>query len=334
MSAKFELIHSTDNNLQTLAHIGTGLSLLGSMFIFWSYCVIKGLNRSPAFRMIFCLSITDFMVTINGIVNLNADKTNEKFCEVWGFARGYFSLSSILWPFAFAHSMHCFYNGSFRNSNDWKKKIRIYKLFCWGAPIVFAIIPLFFKAYGPSDIYCWLKDPVIEGKTPKELADMKFWLSIAAYYGPVTIVVLLMLYYYIKIIRYMIMNPSGESSTVFYSLFFYPLIMIITFCFSMGDRLFNLLSEHPCLFMIQAHLLLRQLQGFMNAVVYCMGRKFREKFKKHFAFRREQKKKKYMYFSDQDSLNSSNSDSSFLNISTFNTTAKSPMDRNGFLQNY
>lgn len=101
----------------------------------------------------------------------------------------------------------------------------------------------------------------------------------------------------------------------------------------MGDRLVNLISEHPSLFMIQAHLFLRQTQGFWNAVVYCMGRKFREKFKKHFAHKREQKKKKYMYYNDQDSLNSSNSDSSFLNISNYNTMSKSPLNAN-FLSNY
>jgi len=331
-----EIIREHESDLEKLAYTGTALSFLGSLFIFWSYCVIKGLNRSPAFRMIFHLSITDFLLTINGIINVNAPEIEEdhpKFCQVWGFARGYISLSSMFWPFAFAHSMHCFYNGSFRSQNDWKKKIKYYKFFCWGLPIAFAVLPLFFNAYGASDIYCWLKVPDLPGKTQQELMEIKFWLAIISYYGPVTIIVLLMLFYYIKIIRYLIMNPSSEANTVFYSLFFYPLIVMITYFFSVGDRFINIPSGHPTLFMIQAHLILRQLQGFLNAVVYCMGRKFREKFKKHFSHRRDQKNKKFMYYSDHDSMNSSNSDSSFLNISSFHTSARSPMNPN-FLQNY
>jgi len=247
---------------------------------------------------------------MNGIINVNAKETDPQFCKVWGFVRGHVNLSSFLWPFAFAHAMHCFYNGTFKSQRDLKKAFRYYALLCWIGPIVLSIIPLIMNSYGAGEIYCYIQ-------SGPEKFEQSFYLSILIFYGPVTIIMLFMVFYYIKIVRFIIQNPNNESNQAIYNFFFYPVMVMVTYIFAAANRFINFEGDGSMLWLVKAHIILRQLQGFTDAVIYGFSPKFREQIKKHFGKRSDLEKRMMKQGGTLDSSSSFNDSSSFINISSF-----------------
>lgn len=275
------ILDEEKESLFTFATVASSLSFLGCLFIFWTYFAIRDLKKTPAFKMVLHLAIADFALTANGLVNVNAPEVNAEFCEIWGYFREHLALTSTLWPFAFSHAMYCFYTGRYKSQHDLNRVFKYYAIFCWGAPVLLSIIPIFFRAYGSAGIYCWL-----DVNNPNK--KLIFALGMGIFYGPITVLAVMMLFYYVQILRFIARSPQSESKSAVYSLFFYPLVFIITYGFAAGDRFVNLDSAGQVLWLLKAHITLQQAQGFFNAVVYGLSEKVRKQVKQYFSKKKQQ----------------------------------------------
>lgn len=315
------IVQANQQSLSEIAGFASVLSLIGCIFIFWSYCTIKDLRKMTAFRMVFHLALADFFLTVNGLINVNAGDVDHEFCAVWAYFREHMALTSVLWPFVFAHTMHCFYNGRYKSQADLSKRFKYYAMFCWLGPILVSVIPIFFNAYGSGAIYCWLWTD--NHDLPVELI---FMLSMIVFYGPITIIILFMVGYYINILRHMMKNPSTESKSAIYSLFFYPVAFFITYAFAAGDRFINLEFKGEYVWLLKGHILLQQTQGFLNAVIYGCSGKVREQIKNHFDKKKKDRSTKMEeLFKLPESLTANSYLQSSYTTSSYKSNAKSPL---------
>lgn len=126
------------------------VSAIGSCFIIISYFLIENL-RKYIFRLIVHLAIADLIFSFSFfLINENANYKNKAFCEFQAFLFYASSLSSIFWTSIIAYSL---YRMILVNS---AKKVMTYKnifLFIgYFIPFFIALIPLYFKKYGPQSL--------------------------------------------------------------------------------------------------------------------------------------------------------------------------------------
>ena len=123
------------------------LSLLGSLFIIFSYFKFKRL-RKFAFKLIFYLSISDLIFSISTfLITNNASEMSPHFCAFQGFSLYYSSISTVFWTSCIAFSLQRVVTS---NNREIERKERIFCVIGFVLPACFAVIPLCFGAYGPS----------------------------------------------------------------------------------------------------------------------------------------------------------------------------------------
>ena len=115
------------------------ISLFGSLFMVTIYIVFKE-NRNFAFKLVFCLSISDIFLSIGNILTLgeyHKPENSEAMCVLQGFVRNYFGLCSVFWTMVIAWTL---YSTVIRNITNGVVYERRFYLFAYGVPLIITIM--------------------------------------------------------------------------------------------------------------------------------------------------------------------------------------------------
>ena len=163
--------------------------------------------------------------------------------------------------------MYGFYVHKFKSQRDVRRKFLKYSVISWFSPLIPSILGLYFDGYGPSALYCWIKS--------QELV-----LIIALLYAPMGILVILLIYFYARIV-FSLRHQSSDSETraMLFELLFYPIGVILNYLISAFDRFLNIGLGWNWVWFAYFHLFVKQAQGFVNALVYGGSSKVRKAIK-------------------------------------------------------
>jgi len=180
-------------------------SLLGSSFIMFMYWKCAEL-RNFAFKMVFWIAFSDFFYAIGDMM---LDSPSGSFaCYLQALLISYFELSSMLWTVAIAFTLHITILRKDPNFLlDVEGSARKYALFCWGIPLVLAILPLTTSSYGDSGGWCWIS-------TDASYAAGTAWRFVQ-FYGPLWLSIGYNIYVYIHITRAlnaMLASPDSQPN--------------------------------------------------------------------------------------------------------------------------
>jgi hypothetical protein len=163
--------------------------------------------------------------------------------------------------------MYGFYVQRYSNKKELRRSFLKYTILSWLSPLIFAAVPLFLNAYGPSNLYCW-----IQGQ--------QLLLIIFLLYAPMGILLIMLVYFYCQIIRGLKVDATdSETKAMLYELLFYPIGVILNYLVSAFDRFFNIGLGWNILYIAYFHLFVKQAQGFINALVYGGSSKVRKAIK-------------------------------------------------------
>lgn len=114
------------------------LSLLGSLFIMFSYFAFKSI-RNLAFKLVFQLAFADLICTVGNLLTIDRYFTEEAnaTCYAQAVLTNYGELSSIFWTMVIAFSI---YSAVVRESKDIAKHMIYYRLFAFGLPVIFTLM--------------------------------------------------------------------------------------------------------------------------------------------------------------------------------------------------
>ena len=153
--------------LRILVCVFSGLSLVGSFLIIWSYYAFPKL-RSPSSKLVLCLSIAISGSDLTALIFINGGD-----CELYGLFQSYFILASMAWSVACArtlnryvvyrHSLHASLTRltSLKVQNIQSKRSIVIHVIAWGVSFVFAIIINILSTTGDSSItsnWCWFQE--------------------------------------------------------------------------------------------------------------------------------------------------------------------------------
>lgn len=256
---------------ELIISIGSGLSYIGTIFVLGTYYYVEALQKIPAFRIIYQIAIADFYYVTVGLVNmLYASKTGGDECEAIGFIAEHAALAASTWAFYFSYTMYGVFTQKVRNVREMREKFFRDAVSVWLFPLIFAVIPLFFKGgYGYSFLYCWISETL-----PIEIY---YTLVITVLYLPMGVQMVLMLVYYCKIYSaFKNSSDNSETKKLIIELMFYPIGVLLNYIISGMDRFINVGFGLNWLWFSYFHFFVKQSQGFINALVYGYSSKVRE----------------------------------------------------------
>jgi len=178
-------------------------------------------------------------------------------CQISGGLNEYARISSLLWTTVFAYSLYTVLQTNTLDMRLFRRSIWL----CFIFPLIFSLIPLMLGVYGNAVLFCWIEQ--LNNTTENEILDTLF------FYGWFPVILVINTVYYCKAISLLRRSiPSDQSKTTFYQLLFYPLILCV--CWSVGfvDRYFIAEKGVNSVPLRTIHVVMIQLQGFMNALIY------------------------------------------------------------------
>ena len=211
----------------------SGLSIIGSLCFIYYYFSLGQIARLPLFRLVFHLTMVDFLLVLNGFITLavpQIPKQNGLTCQIIAFIREYLAIASYVWPFFFTYTAYQFFKGNYTNGIDLGKRLKRFYLITYTLPIPFAIVPLFYDAYGNhSNKVCWLADDLDKGLHTRLLVGLYQAPSIALFVG-------MFVYCFIIACRYCSSPESRGRGTILKQFVLYPLVMLILLILSFIDE--------------------------------------------------------------------------------------------------
>lgn len=258
------------NQIWIWSVVGTALSCAGFLFILVTFIGIPTLRRKVPCRMVMNLAVMDFILSLCGIVNSNAQKfdiEHHNLCVTLGVIRSYTGLASSLWILMFSITMYEFmfkdkYKLSFRS------EVRNY-IVCYILPIFPTFIPLFFDAYGNAGTYCWIKQG-------SNMLGTMIILQI-----PVTLIIMGVLLVYVTIackLRHVVVSDSIWKLMLQFAL--YPIGLILCTLCSWLNRYYNQSFMGGSIVWISiVHVFVRQSQVLVNALIYGLNPTVRHQIK-------------------------------------------------------
>ncbi|KAF8469750.1 hypothetical protein BDZ91DRAFT_781750 [Kalaharituber pfeilii] len=175
--------------LETTTRVGSVFSLLGAGFIILTFCVSQSFHK-PINRLAFFAAFGNIMTNVATLISQDAVKAYHKdphapICKMQAMFIQWFMPADALFCAAMAFNVYLTVFRKFSSHRLQKLEIP-YILFCYGVPLIPALVFLFIgrkldgedaPLYGPATLWCWISDE---------------WqiLRIATFYGPVWLVLL------------------------------------------------------------------------------------------------------------------------------------------------
>lgn len=138
----------------TFFQIPAILSCIGSGMVIISYLTFKELKCLRYVQFVFYTALNDFIVALLIVMGRPNDKTF--FCFAQGISQVANSLSSIFWTVVITYQVWLVVN-----RETVIKDLTYIHMFCWGVPILAAILPLTTNTYGnfsDGDSLCFIAD--------------------------------------------------------------------------------------------------------------------------------------------------------------------------------
>eukprot|EP00823_Brevimastigomonas_motovehiculus_P007254 TRINITY_DN6265_c0_g1_i1.p1 TRINITY_DN6265_c0_g1~~TRINITY_DN6265_c0_g1_i1.p1 ORF type:complete len:371 (+),score=51.20 TRINITY_DN6265_c0_g1_i1:91-1203(+) len=174
-------MEALDQALFVIYIVVSALSLLGALFIVFSFLLLPSLRKKSIFQMVACMAFADlglalkfFLPALSGVLGTPDYDPPAAWCDYEGFSGQFFGLSSVSWYFTIALSafLSLKYPLHFKTSQN---IIYLYHLFVWGVSGITTIISWKMAGYGPSgDGTCWIQ-------TKHELYRLLFYVPLLFY---------------------------------------------------------------------------------------------------------------------------------------------------------
>jgi hypothetical protein len=310
-TARNEFDRDEINVILICKYLASSLSVLGTIFIIISYiflCVQVRCHKKRTFSvsersrdeetekkyqnlkmgfgndLIFCLSISDFIVSILAFLKSDAIYNNkvDDVCITQGFLSNFFEISGICWTSAISFSI--LLGTKIKDPNLLSKSYIYLFLYSNILPSILSFGPLITNSYGPSGAWCWLnvtnnrdKPALIWGLIIYCFA----WINIVF-----NIVAIILSINFFKVRAFEIQEERKEEFCFLRDycivLKFFPMILVICFIPATLNRIYSSVTEkdNTILYCFQAFF--DYFQGFLNSLVYSYYYRnlFKECFKK------------------------------------------------------
>ena len=246
------------------------LSLLGLLFIIFTYLFCTNPNNT-FFKMTFLLAVSDVVWIVSSFIITSPDQLSINTCDVMAIGREFGLISSLLWATLISWTIR-----DSVKAHKMKPFSKWYYPLIYIPSIIFTMLPIFYNAYGPSDIYCWVESSY-------------FMLSLGSYMIPLGCCFVVCLVCYIQSLSYLRSNVSKEVSQQFKSLLIYPAIIFFANIFSVVDRVYTSINPGYIMWLTLLHIITRQGQGIMNSIAYGMNYSVRRDILNRLKFGKNQK---------------------------------------------
>ncbi|KAL2353604.1 hypothetical protein BJ546DRAFT_845762 [Cryomyces antarcticus] len=176
------------------------VSLLGTFFIIGTFVAFPQF-RKPINRLILFASFGNVVASVGTSISISGIRgTSIALCTVQGFLVQWFLPADSLWTFCMAVNVWLTFFKHY-NATKLRRLEKWYCLFCYGLPLVPALVYLIVdkaaktNIYGPATIWCWVS---VEWT----------WMRIAFFYAPVWFIIVLTTSIYATISKVMFMHRS------------------------------------------------------------------------------------------------------------------------------
>lgn len=242
------------------------ISLTCIIFVLFAYFCYKRTKQNLFYYIIFQLGIIDLCFLFSALplmIEWLKGKVPEDdwMCTASGTLRLFATLCSYYVNALFAWAIYCCVQ--MNSSRDvlkarYTKMIIIIYLFT----SILSILPNFTNSIGMGALYC--------GMVLNDETGWKVVWAITIYYVPSSFSILSISYFIIRSIsKLRSYFPGGKrKSCKFYNLLVIPGIFLFINAGSMLDRLFVVLFGEAPMWIVVAHFLTRQLQGFLHGGLY------------------------------------------------------------------
>jgi len=241
----------------------TFFSMIGSIFIFVTYFLVKETRKNFFFTMGVYLAISDIALAISSFNIYDPYQISPQTCEVLGFLREFALLSSFMWTVLISFAVFRSIKYSLSDADLFSER-NWYICMGYGPALMMSVIPYISSSYGPNWVFCWIH-------TDREFYSI---VSLILLYGPFITCFAISLINFMAAYRLLKEHMVEEVSYEFYRLLLYPMI---SFTCNIGGFIFMMEAfsyneskeEHPFLtFLRYYHLITRQLQGLFTALAY------------------------------------------------------------------
>jgi len=211
--------------------------------------------------------IDDLIIALNGYIPyfLIIEDGNLP-CQLAGCIFNFARLSSLFWTALYANLLQ----KAFINETTVEIPQKLTICICLVIPLAISAIPLFFGWYGASGLFCWVRISL-------ESWD-QFIISMGIYYGFFFVLMVYNVVVHVKTILYL--RKTVAKSSEFYQLLLYPAGTLLSSSVSFADRIYISLWNGNSTVLKVITVLLIEMQGIIDAVIYGTGYNVRQVIKK------------------------------------------------------
>ena len=269
-------------NIQMINMIFSGISILGSAFVFFSFIFIKDIRTFPT-ELVVWLCISNCITNISFFINIDSNIIEEtykitKSCEIQGFLQMIFDNSAMIFATLIGYTAYYTaidYDQIKRNTN----RLRIYYLMiAFIVPLILSITVFLFKDFGPSGAWCWLD---LYNEDKKDTVTVFLFVS----YGIYWIFIITNCYYIIKVIIILRKEHEDEKmiAEMYTKMFIrYPIVMILCLAPSTINRIVSYSINYECnnlrIILYYFQTTIDSSQGFIFAIIFGLNSSLKDFF--------------------------------------------------------
>eukprot|EP00036_Acanthoecidae_sp_10tr_P011425 CAMPEP_0182924956 /NCGR_PEP_ID=MMETSP0105_2-20130417/8050_1 /TAXON_ID=81532 ORGANISM="Acanthoeca-like sp., Strain 10tr" /NCGR_SAMPLE_ID=MMETSP0105_2 /ASSEMBLY_ACC=CAM_ASM_000205 /LENGTH=326 /DNA_ID=CAMNT_0025062781 /DNA_START=150 /DNA_END=1130 /DNA_ORIENTATION=+ len=241
------------------------LAVLGESFIIGMIILFKTYHNYGQ-RLILNLTIAALLNTIPYFMGHQAEGTG---CNIQAFTVTWFNWNVLMWVLCITHKLAL--NILYERAGEGLE--HTYHALGWGVGLVMAIIPAAMNMYGPSGVWCWIKED------HNDTTALRFGI----WYVPLWIGILILFTANFHIIRNVrererrwegTYNPDTAAEKEFLRaqvtpIKWYPLVYTLCMLFPTMNRIQNAANpDDPIFALLLLHSISSPLQGLINSFIY------------------------------------------------------------------
>lgn len=270
-----------DDKVRTFILISSSLSIIGCLFIIFSFVLFRD-SRKCGRRLLFMLSLADLGLAVSWlagvVINLHTPGVSTP-CIAQGYAMEFFRLSSFMWTGCFAIHL---YQIIWKNIKDPEVYEIWYHITAWGIP---TLVCVYFvvqdqegvQMMGQTDRpWCWIRD-FSHDKWQAFGAHLQYLM----FYGPLLIIFIFNLGVYAFLGRKVgELMQTRMKIRIQKRLLLYLVVFQLTSIWGLANRIYQAWSPgHKYdYFLLCMDSLFGPAQGILNALVYGLNQKLRDRY--------------------------------------------------------
>jgi len=270
-----------DDKVRTFIAISSTLSIIGCLFIIVSFILFRD-SRKCGRRLLFMLSLADLGLAVSWlsgvVINLHTPGISTP-CIAQGYAMEFFRLSSFMWTGCFAVHL---YQIIWKNIKDPEVYELWYHITAWGIP---TLVCIYFvvqdqegvQMMGQTDRpWCWIRD-FSHDKWQEFGAHLQYLM----FYGPLLIIFIFNLGVYSFLGRKVgELMQTRMKIRIQKRLLLYLMVFQLTSIWGLANRIYQAWNpDHKYdYFLLCMDSLFGPGQGFLNALVYGLNQKLRDRY--------------------------------------------------------